>query len=580
MKKWIILNKKGRKCKNDDDIIKILLQNRGLQVKVEINDFLNPQIRELVFQNTNVSQKELKKALFRIKKALKNKESIVVYTDYDADGLCSGAILWETLFELGGRVMPYVPKRHEEGYGLSKKGIDSIKRNYDVNLIITVDHGISASREIEYAKKKGIDCIVVDHHLTGKKKPTAFAIIHTTELAASGLTFLFSKFIKENLTAKARQKQSDQYQDLDLAAIGTIADLVPLKGLNRTIVKFGLQKINSTKRIGLNALMKESGLNKGEIGTYEVGHILAPRINALGRLMHALDALRLLCTKDVSRANNLAKTLGIVNKERQTKTQEAISLAYDLIDSEIQYSAITGKPKKILIISHKDFPQGVIGLVAGRIVDRYFRPAIVISKGEIISKASARSINGFNIVETIRSASRYLLDVGGHPMAAGFTIETDKITSLSKFLEGEAERILTQGMLTKFLKIDMELNLMFVNMDLYRKLQNLAPFGINNPEPLFLSRNLQIIRAQKIGKERNHLKLYIKNAESNENNPTISNYYANGQALTFQAIGFGMGNFVDSIGFDSRVDIVFTVEKDHWKEDSLQLKIKDVKLSD
>lgn len=580
MKKWIILYKEGGKCKNDDDIVKILLQNRGLQTRREINDFLNPQFQELTFENTKVSKKELKKALFRIKKALKNNESIVVYTDYDADGICSGAILWETLFESGGKVMPYVPKRHEEGYGLSRQGIDSIKRNYNVNLVITVDHGISAIREVEYAKKKGIDCIVVDHHLTGKKKPAACAVIHTTELAASGLTYLFSKFIKENLTAKKAQKHTYQYQDLELAAMGTIADLVPLKGLNRTLVKFGLREINSTRRIGLNALIKEAGLNKGVIGTYEVGHILAPRINALGRLTHALDALRLLCTKDVSRADNLAKTLGIVNKERQTKTQQAISLAFQLIEDEIKYSAARRSQKKILIISHKDLPQGVIGLVAGRIVDRYFRPAIVISKGETVSKASARSINGFNIVESIRSGSRFLLDVGGHPMAAGFTVETNKITSLTKFLEGEAERTLTQGMLTKSLKIDMELNLKLVNMDLYRKLQNLAPFGMSNPEPLFLSRNLQIIRAQKIGKEGNHLKLYLKNSESNENIPAVSNYYSTDRVLTFQAIGFGMGDFFDSIGFDSRVDIVFTIEKDSWKEDNLQLKIKDVKLSD
>ena len=351
MKKWLILSGSG-------DLIENILKNRGLTTKKEIEEFFHPP-----YPPHLPSFPDLAKAIERIKKAINNKESIVVYADYDADGVTAGAIMWETIYKLGGNVMPYIPHRIEEGYGLSLKGIDAVKKEFNPSLIITVDHGITAWEKIAYAKSLGIDVIVTDHHVKPIKLPDCL-IVHTTELSGAGVSWCVAKKLMPD-------------PDLSLAAIGTIADMMPLVGPNRSIVKFGLLAIAKTKRVGLEALM--------------------------GDAEHALDALRLLCTNNKEKARTLAETLGLKNRERQQLTADTTLHALGLVPKTT---------KKLIFIAHQSYNQGVIGLVAGKLVEEYYVPAIVVSKGEVYSKASARSIAGFNIVEAIRSASDLLVDVG------------------------------------------------------------------------------------------------------------------------------------------------------------------------
>lgn len=560
MKKWEILDKQktdNRKQITEKDIIRILLKNRGIVKKGEIEEFLNPSLEHLTPEKVQLDKDELDKAVARIKKAINDKELIVVYTDYDVDGVCSGAIIWETLYNMGAKIMPYVPHRVEEGYGLSKKGIDFVKRQYNPKLIITVDHGITAFAKIEYLTRLGIDTIILDHHLKPKKLPKSIATIHTTKLSAGGIAWVFARELTK----------SDKLDKLDLAALATIADLIPLTSANRTIVKFGLEQLNKTERVGLAALIKDAGLEMGNLGVYEVGYILAPRINAMGRLTHALDALRLICTRDQERASLLARQLSSTNRERQVLTERSTIQAIEMVRHE--------QLTKLLFISHKEFKEGIIGLVAGKLVEEFYRPAIVISQGEIFSKASARSVNGFNIVETVRQAGDLLEDVGGHPMAAGFTIATKNIKLLKDKLQEIADRELDDDKLTRLVKIDAVLDLNDISLDFYEKLQQLGPFGVGNPEPVFVSYGVEIIGAFLVGKDKKHLKLKIRQ-NTNVCNSTELGFGRKNNA--FNAIGFNMGDVFRKISPHQLVDIAYSIQEDSWNgKTGLQLKLKDVK---
>ena len=570
MKKWVILNSLKINSivssKAIKDIIHILLENRGLKKQKEINEFLSPSVESLTIEKVGLNEKELHNAKVRILKAIENNETIVVYTDYDVDGVSSGTIAWEVLYHLGAKVMPYVPHRIEEGYGLSNIGIDNVKKQFNPSLIITVDHGVSAYAQVGYAKKLGVDVIIIDHHTLPSKLPEVEALIHTVSLCATGIAWFFANYLKSN-------KKSAE--NLDLVALATIADLIPLTHTNRILVKYGLEQFNKTKRLGLLALMKTSGIKEGNIGVYEVGHMLAPRINASGRLTHALDSLRLLCTKDKARAESLAQNLSLTNRNRQLLLQETYAHALETVKKEfITDNKSLRQLNKLIIVSHTSYNQGVIGLVAGKLVDEYYRPAIVIAEGEKYSKASARSIAGFNIVEAIRSCSELLVNVGGHPMAAGFTIETSKILFLEKKLKKIAENSLDGEKLQRVLKIDCEINLERVTPELYRAIKELEPFGMGNSVPTFVSKKVKVVKMRIIGKDKKHLKFTL------QPNPKFHQY--------IDAIGFGMSSFFETFSFDQNIDIVYTIEEDHWNMNrnwsnlgsSLQLKLKDVNISE
>jgi len=557
--------------KQISNLVKILLKNRGIKTKKEIEEFLNPKLKNVTIESVGIDKKQLKIAIERIKLAIENKEQIVVFGDYDVDGICGTAILWETLRRLAPQgklyenVFPYIPHRIDEGYGLSIKGITNIINKYDnVKLIVTVDNGIVANKAVEFANEQGIDVIITDHHVPSRKLPDALVIVHTTKLCGAGVAYLLA----QELRMENGKWKMENLEHLELVALATVADLVPLKGSSRTLLKFGLEQLRKTQRIGLLELFKEAGLTKESIGVYEIGHMIAPRLNAMGRLEYAMDSLRLICTNNPKRAEELAQLLGSTNKERQDVTLQAVLHAVEKVSTSSRPAGLRGASKtqkKLLFVVDESYEQGVIGLVAGKLVEEFYRPAIVISKGKKFSKASARSIKGFDMIQFIRTASEFLVDAGGHPMAAGFTVETAKLPLLQKALESRAESLLNKELLTRSLRIDCELPLSFIDLNLYEALQKLAPFGMGNPEPTFISKNVVVEDIRLVGAEGKHLKLNFKFQ--------ISNF----KFGRLEGIAFGMGQS-SKIHINDKIDIAYTIDEDEWNgEKRLQLKIKEIK---
>jgi single-stranded-DNA-specific exonuclease len=518
-------------------IIPTLLKNRNLNSKLEIDNFFNPTLEN--FFNLKLSGTE--KAIERINQAMSNNEKIVIYSDYDADGISGTAILWETLSELGADVLPYVPDRMTEGYGLNTKAIENLKSE-GVGLIITVDHGISADKEIDFANSIGVDVIITDHHVVPKKLPKAYTIVHTTELAGCGVA---AKLAYE--FAKTKNCKELAIDKLELAAIGTIADLVPLLKYNRSLTKTGIEKLNFTTRPGLLALYAQAKLTSGQIGNWEISHIIAPRINAAGRIQNAISSLRLLCTKNKTQAQELVKSISQTNSKRQDLTIQAVAHARSLYTNNLP----------IGILSHSDWHEGVIGLVASKMVEEFYRPMIIISQKNAISKGSARSVNGFNIVEAIRHCSDILESVGGHPMAAGFSIKTENISIFSQKMIDYTYRNLNQDNLEKTIEIDCQIDISDIDWQLFAELEKFKPCGTGNPEPVFLSKKVLVNDLRHVGIDNKHLKLQLAN---------------------HQAIGFNFGERIAQIRPGDQIDLVYKIEKDNWNgANKIQLKIVDFK---
>lgn len=520
-----------------EELEKQLLLNRGIKTKKQKEEFFNPKLedyeKDFKLSGINTAKK-------RILKAIENKELIIVYGDYDVDGLCGAAILYLGLTSLGAKVLPYIPHREKEGYGLSKEGLEYVK-DQGASLVITVDNGILAVEQAKRAKELGLDVIITDHHLPAAETPEAEAIVHSTKMCGAAVGWcLVRAMLAENLSLEL----------LDLLALATIADMVPLLGVNRALVKAGLRQINKTKRVGLLALIKDCGISLGEIGTYEIGYILAPRLNAKGRLEHALDSLRLLCTKDMEKAKKLAIVLSETNDQKKQMVEQAIAEAREMVEKNKEKVI----KKKIIILHSKNWIPGIVGLLAGRICEEYKLPAIVISLGEIESKGSARSIKEVNIIENIRLCSDILQALGGHPQAAGFTIETSKIEIFkSKLEEVMKKAVIIEG---KSLEVEAMVNLKKISKKWLEMLNNLEPFGIGNPKPIlaYSEEPLDDIRTVGNGK---HLKGKIGN-------------------LDF--IAFGKGSLSSSLQKGQEVAVVGYLELDNFNgAEKLQIKVLDVK---
>ena len=539
--KWRILSKTKNK-----EIINALLANRGIKTKKEMEEFLNPKKpKDLTLKDVGIDLKQLKKAADRIKKAIKKKEKIIVYGDFDTDGVCATAILWEALHQLKANVLPFIPKR-EEGHGLMIERVKKMAKE-GVELIITVDQGIVAYSQVEQANKLGLDVIITDHHVPEKKKPKALAIIHTTKLAGCGVAWFLAKHLRV-----------EDENGLDLATIGTITDMVSLIGANRSLVKYGLKEVQRTKRPGLRALYDFAGLDKKKIGAYEVGFIIGPRINAAGRMDDPMESLRLVCTCDEGRGIALAQKIDQSNRERQILTEKTIIHARKIWLNE------AGKDS-LIFVGNDSYQEGIVGLVAGRLSEEFYRPAIVFSQGKEFSKGSARSIREFNVIEAIRSCAEILASHGGHPRAAGFTVETTKISLLKEKLMEIAQNKLKYQNLSPTLKIDMELNLKEMNFELYQQIMKMEPFGQDNPQPVFVSRQVNVIGAQAVGNGQKHLKLRLSSSLSR---------------LVFDAIGFGLGKLFSQLSSGKTIDIVYNLTVNDWNgNQGLQLKIKDIKMT-
>lgn len=547
MKQWrIIASGKNKLSYSEKEVREILLTNRKIASKEDISEFLNPKLEKVTLKSSSINEKEFNKFRKRLESAISKNEKIIIFGDYDVDGICASAILWETIYSRSKNVFPYIPDRVDEGYGLSVKGIENLlEKHPDTKLIITVDNGIVAYEAVDFANEKNIDVVITDHHVAGEKLPKSLCIIHTTSLCGAGIAWVLAKELEFENSDKTKEK-------LELAALATVADLVPLLGNNRAIVKTGLEILKKTNRLGLLELYKEAGIDKDLLGIYSIGHLIAPRLNATGRIQSAMNALRLICTKDRKKAQDLAQQLGGINKERQNLTEESVTHAKMLaLENTVS--------QRVTVIAHSSYNQGIIGLIASRLVESYYKPTFAIAIGEKISKGSARSIYGVNIIELLRSVKDSLIEAGGHPMAAGFSIETGRIEEFTIALSKKAEEVVTDEFLTRFLNIDLMIPFKAISKELLIELKKLEPFGMGNPEPVFATEDVEVTELRLIGREKNHLKLKVEN-----------------DGRLFDAVAFGMADKMD-VNLGDKVNIAYTIDENIWNgETSLQLKVKDI----
>ncbi len=512
-----------------EDLVDQLLINRGITSKSEREKFFNPTLENF---EKDLNIPGIPKALKRIEKAIQNGEQIVVYGDYDVDGVCASAIIYKALTSMGAKILPYIPHREKEGYGLSKEGLDSC-RDMGASLVITVDHGIVAFEQTLYAKEIGLDLIISDHHSPKEEKPEALAIVHSTLMCGAAVAWCLARnFVKKDLSKEL----------LQFVAIATVCDSMVLQDVNRSFVFLGLKELNKTTNVGLLSLFNECDLTLGDIDSYTLGHILGPRLNAIGRLEHAIDALRLLCTKDPLKARKLSALLTEVNLKRQELTTLAIEQARGMVKEE----------DGVHVLSSGDWVPGIIGLIAARVAEEYRKPSIAISVGEVHSKGSARSIDGVNIVEAIRQCSDLLIDVGGHKGAAGFTIETRKI---DEFKERLAEVLSNSEALDDVLEIEAEVPSKKLTKQMVSKILDFEPFGFGNSQPVLATHRMKVSDVRTVGTGK-HLKF---------------------KADGIDAIAFGMGNLEKVLRVSGVADLAYNLEINKFNgSEILQLKVKDI----
>ncbi len=541
-----------REIKNRDvteeEIVRLLLKDRKIE---DIDAFKKPLLPFCLHLSDFGYKRELKNTLELLEKIKKENSMIVVYTDYDADGITGGAILWETLFLLGFNAMPYVPHRKKEGYGFSVKGIDNVHSTYHPALIISVDHGITAHKKVTYAKKLGIPIVITDHHLKPEKIPTdAVAIFHLPILSGSGVSYFFAKEVFEHFVKKEKLKNEKtlkynfETEYLSLASIGTIADLVPLVGPSRSIVKYGLEAFPLCKRKGLKHILKESKIDGKVITPYEIGFIIAPRINAVGRLEHAIDALRLLCTTSDEKAYQLASSVGKLNQDRQELVKKAVESAVATVEKQKLKDTLS----KLIVLTSSQWHEGIIGLIASKITEMYYRPTIVMTEVDGFLKGSARSIPSFHITNFLRTLKEQLIDVGGHAQAAGFTIEKIKVDAFIKKAQREAQKSIKEKDLVKKLESDFKIPLALITPKLAKLIEKLSPFGIGNPQPVFFSHAI-LTNARIIGKKNDHLKIEVKDEVMR--NP-------------LELMAFSKAEDFKKLTLNQNIDVVYQIELNRW----------------
>lgn len=507
---------------SSSDFLSLLLKNRQIK-EIDLDLFLHPTSPlKLSAKDFGFDQKSLDKAKERIEKAIKDKENILIYGDYDVDGITSTAILWNVLSQLKAKVIPFIPDRHLDGYGIKAKSFFRFekKKKIKFDLLITVDNGIVAKKELDQILKKGTEVIVVDHHVAGDKLSKEIITVHSTKVSGAALSWFLSKEINKSA-------------DLGLAALGSVADCVPLKGINRDIVYHGLKSLRSKPSPGIEKLIHISSANQESLSSTDLGFILGPRINAVGRLSDPTDALRLLCSSSLNQASKFATILDQHNSKRRSLQQTSVRLAKKQVDPK--------STDKLLFIADKSFHPGIIGLIAGRLTEQYYLPSIIIAIDGSLAKGSCRSIKELNMVKTLRELSNLFVDLGGHPGAAGFTIETKNIPQLKKKLTKLINKKLADKKLKADTFIDAQMKLSAVTVRNCQLMKKLEPFGMGNPEPLFILKDLRITDKRLLGSKKEHLKLKVDDPETvkKENITTHLNNSPNIDIIAFRQGGFG-----------------------------------------
>ena len=513
-KKWRVLPEAGEEFFKDktgyNRLILQLLYNRGIQDSGEIKNFLEADRSSdhdpFLFQ-------EMEKAVDLVIDHIKKGNKIYIYGDYDADGITSSALLFTLLKKMKADVAVYIPDRVSEGYGLNKEAIDEIKKQGG-KLIITVDTGIRNKPEVEYAREQGLDVVVTDHHMPPEEKkdlpdcPLINPLVEDSGypfgyLAGVGVAFKLGQALVRKSTLSDEQKDIMIERLLDLVAIGTITDCVTLLGENRILVKKGMKVLNHTKRVGLQELVEVAQINNKKLQAWNVGFQLGPRLNASSRMDHADGAFYLLVSEDKKEAREMAKDLNNKNITRQKDTE--------LIFDEASQGQDENQNKIIVAVSEEDkkWSEGIIGLVASRLSERYYKPALVITKGEEGYKGSGRSIDEFNIIEALEECSDVLEKYGGHAKACGFSVSEENLQSFIDKITRLANKKLRHTELIPTLRIDAELSLNKIDEDLFNQIEKMAPFGQDNPKPQFLSREVEIRDIVRMGKNGEHIKFRL-----------------------------------------------------------------------
>ncbi|MDF2590648.1 MAG: exonuclease RecJ [Clostridia bacterium] len=563
-KKWVPYNKSYelteqlKSMYNVSEMFARTLINRGLDDIDKVNRFLKADISDLY---DSFLLTDMENAVDRILMAIEENEKICIYGDYDVDGITSTALCVNILRKLEADVMYYIPVRAEEGYGLNSEAIDYIAEQ-GVNLIITVDCGIRSVDVVEKVNEKGMNIIITDHHECGDILPDACAVVNPhrndsgypfKELAGVGVAFKLMQGITESIGYRELL-----YDVIDIAAIGTIADVVPLLDENRIIVKNGLEKLMSTENIGLKALIDTCDLADKQISSYNIAFIIAPRINAAGRLADAGRCVELLITDDEALAYEIAKELEVENKERQRIEAEILEQAIAKVNEDKDFAN-----SRVLILDELNWHPGVIGIVASRIVEQFSKPAVLIGRDMEVGKGSGRSMSGFNLYEAMNRCSELFEKFGGHEMAAGLTIKSNKIDAFRKKINEIADEMLQGKELLPEILVDYKLEPTDINLQVAKQLKELEPFGMGNPNPNFVCRNMQVIDKKQVGANNKHLSLNLYDGNNN-----------------VKAIAFNMGNLYNVLSSSRKIDIICCMDINQWNDnETVQLVIKDIKIN-
>jgi single-stranded-DNA-specific exonuclease len=551
-----------KKYQEYDRVVLQLLYNRSLREREEIEAFLDPRLHK---DYSPSFFKQIDAAVDLVIKTIKSGKKICVYGDYDADGVTSSVLLFEILSTLKADCFVYIPDRSSEGYGMNLSAIDKLV-NKGAALIITVDNGIRNKDEIAYAQNKGVDVVVTDHHeppesaddlpqcpivnphVRGEKYPYKY-------LAGVAVAFKLARALVEKSTLTSEQKEKILEKVMDLVAIGTVADCVPLLGENRLLLKKGLVVLNGTKRIGLKELIKKSKIEGRELEAWNIGFQIAPRLNASGRMGSAGSAFDLLSTREKEVAEREAQKLDERNQRRQKETEDVVREVEEQIKKQLDEKIIIG----VCPDEGKPWNDGIVGLVAGRITEKYYKPCLIITKAEDFYKGSGRSIEEFNLFKAMQEAADSLQKYGGHQLACGFSLSFSALSSFSAKMRQIAIRELSNVKLESKINIDCELEFEELNRSLLKEVSKLAPFGFRNPQPMFATRKMRIMDVVYLGAEKKHIKLRFGG---------------------LWGIGFSKAEEWKDLKIGDFVDAVYHLELNEFNGNtSLQMKLVDVKIS-
>lgn len=544
---------------NITSIIATLLVNRGVSNFKEAEEFFRPKAEHI---HDPFLMKDMDKAIERIQSAINNKERILIYGDYDVDGTTSVSLVYSFFKPLYSNIDFYIPDRYKEGYGVSIAGIEYAKEN-NCTLIIALDCGIKSIEHVNHAKNLNIDFIICDHHLPGIEIPNAYAVLDPKridcnypfkELSGCGIGF---KLVQAYCQVEGIPLENI-LKLLDLVVVSIASDIVPVTGENRTLAYLGLEYLNKSPRPGLKALIEKTDCK--ELSINEIVFFIGPRINAAGRIDHAQHAVALLIAETYEEAKRLCEIVDIKNTERKEFDQSITLEAIELLENDLEL-----KNKKSTVLFNSEWHKGVIGIVASRLIDKYYRPTIILTESNGHAAGSARSVNGFDIYEAISSCSHLLEQYGGHKYAAGLTMKIENIPAFIEKFEEIVSNTIHVNSLQQEIEIEAELNLIEFNAKFYRILKQFAPFGPGNTKPVFISSNVQLAGDLRVvGKQiSNHLKFSI---------------VQNG-SYVFECIAYGLGHYYEKLQNVQSFDICYSIEENTWRDKtSIQLNVKDIRV--